>query len=171
MQHIRRVGRDELRGRLKGIPLDMTPAEIRPETLPNQTVRLRWSTMRPWQWAAAAVVVLTLGIGWMFYQRFNQPVSVSPVSTNIPYTTEQPDNGQGLAGTVDAGETYPVLIYPPSDSVSYHYQFGDTLRLYGNFPSGQLSLHYQARTETYRLKVGRTAYALERYAPRQRLGK
>lgn len=58
-------------------------------------------------------------------------------------------------------DSLAVQILPENPSYNFHYQLGDTLTLYGNFDTGDMTILYEPNTEQYILKLDEQEYELE----------
>jgi hypothetical protein len=166
---------------------DNSPTESFPEepSLPIREQANRWR-----YYAIAATVTLLLvgsGVGYWLYR--STPVAITKQQSAATDTRQQTESkattplpqiasirlerigkgrtfGFGGAGSKDT--TLSVLLYPAGSGVKA-YQFGDTLRLYGNFNLVRLLVQYDQRTKHYTLLEDSIGYPLQRYRPRQAL--
>lgn len=132
----------------------------------------------PMQWAAAAAVVLVLGLG-MLIQQLNKPsdtqLAQQPKDT-LPKVVGQrvlieqqettPTYGLAGADSVQTSTTPVVLYTSPTDRPQYSFA-DDTLRLYGTFQPKALTLLIHRpdnARETYQLRANGVLYTLDRLA-------
>jgi hypothetical protein len=125
------------------------------------------SSVRRTYYAVAAAIALLVVAGATAYLSFNRSPGVfpSPELTTISYEgdAQPPFPVMGIRG--DAPPQYvPVLIYPPTGEYTHHYQFADTLRLYGTFTPGRLTVSYQREGGQYELRSDEARYRLRRTA-------
>jgi hypothetical protein len=122
------------------------------------------SSLRRTYYAVAAIALLLVA-GAAAYLALNRGPGVfpSPERTTIAYEgdAQPPFPVMGIRG--DAPPRYvPVLIYPPTGAYTHHYQFADTLRLYGTFAPGRLTVSYGRAGGQYELRSDEARYPLRR---------
>lgn len=126
------------------------------------------SSLRRTYFAVAAALALLVVAGAAAYLALNRGPGVfpSPELTTISYEgdAQPPFPVMGIRG--DAPPQYvPVLIYPPTGEYTHHYQFADTLRLYGTFAPGRLTVSYRREgSGQYELRSDEAQYPLQRTA-------
>jgi hypothetical protein len=123
------------------------------------------SSLRRTYLAVAAALALLVVAGAAAYLALNRGPGVfpSPELTTISYEgdAQPPFPVMGIRG--DAPPQYvPVLIYPPTGEYTHHYQFADTLRLYGTFTPGRLTVSYRREGDQYELRSDEAWYPLRR---------
>ncbi|WKN32467.1 hypothetical protein PZB74_03785 [Porifericola rhodea] len=71
---------------------------------------------------------------------------------------------EGARGELPANipDQVPTLIFKNEAQYNFHYQFGDTLKLYGNFSLEQLQLAYEPNHNNYRLLVDDESYPIQK---------
>ncbi len=122
------------------------------------------SPLRRTFFAVAAAIAL-LVVGATAYLALNRGPGVvpSPELTTLSYEgdPQPPFPVMGIRG--DTPPQYvPVLIYPPVGAYTHHYQFSDTLRLYGTFEPGRLVVSYRREGGQYELRSKEARYPLRR---------
>ncbi len=123
------------------------------------------SSVRRTYYAVAAAIALLVVAGATAYLAFNRSPGVFPTPelTTISYEgdAQPPFPVMGVKG--DTPPQYvPVLIYPPTGAYTHHYQFADTLRLYGTFAPGRLTVSYRREGGQYELRSDEARYPLQR---------
>ncbi|MBD0256247.1 MAG: hypothetical protein ICV83_11060 [Cytophagales bacterium] len=123
------------------------------------------SSLNRTYYAVAAAVALLMVAGATAYLAFNRGPGVfpDPELTTISYEgdAQPPFPVMGVKG--DTPPQYvPVLIYPPTGAYTHHYQFADTLRLYGTFAPGRLTVSYRRESGQYELRSDEARYPLRR---------
>lgn len=113
--------------------------------------------------AAAIALLVAAGVTAYFTRTRDAAVFPSPELLTLSYEgdADPPFPAMGVKG--DTPPQYvPVLIYPPTGAYTHHYQFADTLRLYGNFNPGRLTVSYRRDGERYELRTDAARYPLRR---------
>ncbi len=112
--------------------------------------------------ATIAFLLMAAMIGY-FLSNGNDIAFPEPALTAIAYQGDAEPPFPVMASRGSSPPQYiPVLIYPPTDKYTYHYQFADTLRLYGTFDVQKLMLSYQSAGNVYKLHVDSAEYNLQR---------
>jgi hypothetical protein len=125
------------------------------------------SSLRRTYYAVAAALALLVVAGAAAYLASNRNPGVfpDPELTTLSYEgdAQPPFPVMGVRG--DTPPQYvPVLIYPPTGEYTHHYQFADTLRLYGTFEPGRLTVSYRREGGQYELRSDEARYPLRRTA-------
>jgi hypothetical protein len=133
------------------------------ENPPLKKIHTSWNTF----YAVAAAIAFFLIVGAILYFSLNSDDVKfgNPQLATIAYDGDinPPFPTMGTRGASDTPPQYaPVLIYPPTGKYTFHYQFADTLRLYGNFDASTLSVSYQNKSEQYLLIIDSVEYKLQR---------
>lgn len=163
-QAIQRGQRERLRQ-----TFDQFHADMLAEEAPTGRVVSLLGRSVPMRWAAAAAVVLVLGLG-VLMQQLTQPGEPNLAQTGQRVTIEQqeitPAFGFAGADSVQTS-TEPFVLYTgPADRPQYSFA-DDTLRLYGAFRPNALTLIIRRPAngpETYQLRVKDVLYPLNRLA-------
>lgn len=118
----------------------------------------------PMRWAAAASVVLVLGLGLLWFQ---QPDRNGPLTGNAPLFNQQ-DVQIGLAGNDSSAAGTVVWIVTKSPENQYEFSQLDTLRIFATDPGqwrgktwrltslSEVRYQLQVDNKTYLLEQGRT---------------
>lgn len=121
--------------------------------------------------AVAATFTLLLAAGLVLYFFLRQPAGPAgpPALETVAYGGEAIPEGAAppfpTMPTRSSGSTpkrVPVLLYSPVGDYTFHYQFADTLRLYGNFAGARLRFNYRPAEDAYSLTVDSVDYPLTR---------
>lgn len=108
-------------------------------------------------YAVAAVVALLIVAGVAFWWNGKQSSEqeVRYMAVNLP---------AGSRGTLPASvaDSIPMLIISHEMLYDFHYQFDDTLKLYGYFQQKEMLLIYEPTRQTYELKIDGQYYPLSK---------
>ncbi len=100
----------------------------------------------------AALLLIATGIAFWWYGK--------PTTSKVQYMkVALPANGHDSLSSKVAG-SLPVLIIDDKMLYDFHYQLGDTLRLYGYFQPSDMQLHYNAGQQGYVLRTDGHTYPL-----------
>ncbi|MEQ9442219.1 MAG: hypothetical protein RIG62_24470 [Cyclobacteriaceae bacterium] len=140
IQTIQRMGRESFRKELAELSLGVELPEAGNMPMMNR---------RPLYYAAAAVALLMVaGLFWLLNKR-------PPTETYRGYVAVI--EIEHSRGSSDVPDSIPITIFK-EDDYDFHYQWGDTLMLYGNFAPEDLSVTYE--NETYFLQIKNRLYPI-----------
>ncbi len=124
------------------------------ETAVSQEADVKPLSNRRNYYAIAATIALLIAAGILFflYRQSAEP--------NFGYVAVQlPDGSRGdLPATVP--DSLPLLIMPGDEAYPFHYRFGDTLALYGDFSLESLQVTYEPNREAWTLGISGQTYAI-----------
>jgi len=149
--NVQTIGRTQLHTQLK---------DIHKEMLAEQGAkRAKMISMLPHNlsyYAIAAVVTLLMAAGAIWILVFRP--SDEPTLAFLPIQAiDRTGNTRGFAGGMQT-----VVIYPPKDSLDFHYQLADTQKLYGTFDTEEIKLFYNLNTDQYFLETHQQRYILRK---------
>jgi len=140
VNNVQLVGREQLRAQLKTIHQEMLAESSH--------------TMNYYAIAAVVTLLITAGVVWELVYR---PPDEPPLAFLPIQTIDRTGNTRGFAGGMQT-----VVIYPPNDSLNFHYHLTDTLKLYGPFDVEEIKLYYNLDTEQYLLESDQKRYVLRK---------
>lgn len=114
----------------------------------------------PMRWAAAASVVLLLGLGMRWWVR---TTGTGPLTGQAPLF-EQRDTQLGLAGSDSAAVGTVTWVVTRADRNEYEFSQPDTLRIFSTTPGQWKNQTWRITRLSevrYQLRVGRETYRLE----------
>jgi len=140
ISNVQTLGREQLRAQLKTIHQEMLAES--PHTMNY--------------YAIAAVVTLLIAAGVVWVLVYRPPDE--PTLAFLPIQTiDRTGNTRGFAGGMQT-----VVIYPPNDSLNFHYHLTDTLNLYGPFDAEEIKLYIDQETNHYLLETHQQRYILRK---------
>jgi len=158
VRNVHTVGREQLRAQLKDIHQEMLAGQDTKE----ETKVVPLLQRKAVQYAIAAAIALLI-VGWGVFMLLDQP-SDEPVLAFLPVESIREDGSRGPSrGMLN------VLIYPPEDTLNQHYQFTDTLKLYGPFDAQEIRIVYNLSNDHYMLEANGKTYGLRKTTAIMRL--
>lgn len=160
VHNVQTVGREQLRAQLKGIHKLMLEkpqdeGEIQEEAETEVKV-VPLSPNKSITYAIAAAIVLLIVAGIFVVLNQDQNTFGDPLVASLPVEVIGADN------TTRGDEMMDVAIYSPNDTLTQHYQFTDTLKLYGPFKPLDVHIIYNEGTGQYKLRIHEKTYGLKK---------
>lgn len=146
IQHVQEQERDTLRNELSDL-------FTREEDTSREDARVVALSRRNVYYAIAASVLVLITAGIFIWMNPSTDPLAGSIAVHLP---------EGSRGDLPAGipEQIPVMIIEDHPEYDFHYQFGDTLKLYGTFELSTLSVEYEPNQESYSLLLNQDAYPI-----------
>jgi hypothetical protein len=123
----------------------------------GKVVNMPPSTTPLWRYAAIAAAIFILIVAAIFLFD-SQPSNNDPQFAYLEVTV--PPGSRG--GTdLPVPDLLAVEVISRHPEYSFHYQLGDTLKLYGEFSIDDLTIYYEPNAEQYLLLMDDTEYSLD----------
>jgi len=157
VRNVHTVGREQLRAQLKDIHKEMMADQ---DTKEETKVVPLWQR-KTVQYAIAAAIALLMvaGVVFVLLQDTTHGIQKDVLAVETIGTRGEPQNRGMIA----------VNIYPPEDTLTQHYQFTDTLKLYGAFEMEKIRIVYNLSNDQYMLQANGKTYGLRKTAAIVRL--